>query len=1134
MKDFKSQVINTPGVIRRVSELFHGNPNLIEGFNTFLPNGYRIELSAEPNTITVTTPQGKENLRTNRQLPPPTVHPSLPPRDHQTHTAVSVLGNMTGSGPHAREAPVHDAIQFLNKIKHRFCNDEDIHIYKKFLDILQQIYHENQARGPHILQQVQLLFKDAPDLLAEFQDFLPGSGLGPLHPVAPSPTWLSPNAQTNDAANWSGRSAAPKRTKKRPLEKEVTPVTAAPTKPPAVKNKRAKHHHKADNDSLYGDSPAVRSPAMPPPPPPVIIPPYPNGNFPANFLPGQVYPPNGFPPGGNLPNRDKDQRHDSPGPSMYDQFLRLLSLFSKDIISPRALIDQVEVIFADAEDLVADFKDLLLVAAGGELIGPPGSLRMQASEALLSRPADDSGGPSYRKLPQSEIHLACSGRDEHCRSLLNDGWISHPAWASEEYGFQGHKKNSFEDALHKSEEERHEYQVYIEGIRRTIALLDPLAARIEEMSPDERASFQIDALGGDYFGMQDFFGGSARGVYVRTLRKLYGSATAEIIQGLKENPCVAIPVVLARLKSKDEEWRKAQREWSRTWKEVDAKNFYKAIDHQGVNFKQTDKKAITVKSFIGDVETRRKSMIEGRRTHIVEGHAHKQPAFNIPSSAYMFTLGSVGFQIEYLFDDMCVLCDAMRLVYTYLDHTQTQYSAAERKAIEDFLRTFVPVFCGLNAAEFNFACDPLQQYDLASTGPADDVTVNGDGPGTSRPNVGQEAGTSSKSRAADSGVVPSDLRQKLLRAMIERSDSLHERATASHTQSKRSSRKASATARDVALDGMPEVDVWINEPSADSSLQDNIAFTEDDEDRPFFCNTTFYTLLRLLQLLYVRLHESKETGKTLARAHYSSLLANPVAVKLGLDDPNGPPALLQQTAARPEDTNVLYMYLLDACTKVFENELDQPTFEEHMRWFFGHKAYRLFTFDKLIAALVKQVQTVLSDLRCHELWSLLQIAALTIQDIIRYRREAERYVSSDEHLYRIVWSRKAQTLQIQLMGGEDPSVDAINIYARWREYVNSYVTRHRTEWLPSAAAHSSNSFLFHCSCLDRPEHEENDGRVEVHDGMSVRVSLPRYRLMYAAGAEDVLVRRRPRQEEQMLQVRAAARMDERERCRLLV
>lgn len=47
-------------MINRVSELFAGHPNLIQGFNTFLPPGYRIECGGnnDPNTIRVTTPMG--------------------------------------------------------------------------------------------------------------------------------------------------------------------------------------------------------------------------------------------------------------------------------------------------------------------------------------------------------------------------------------------------------------------------------------------------------------------------------------------------------------------------------------------------------------------------------------------------------------------------------------------------------------------------------------------------------------------------------------------------------------------------------------------------------------------------------------------------------------------------------------------------------------------------------------------------------------------------------------------------------------------------------------------------------------------------------------------------------------------
>lgn len=47
--------IDTPGVIGRVSQLFKGHPDLIMGFNTFLPPGYKIEVQTN-DLVNVTTP----------------------------------------------------------------------------------------------------------------------------------------------------------------------------------------------------------------------------------------------------------------------------------------------------------------------------------------------------------------------------------------------------------------------------------------------------------------------------------------------------------------------------------------------------------------------------------------------------------------------------------------------------------------------------------------------------------------------------------------------------------------------------------------------------------------------------------------------------------------------------------------------------------------------------------------------------------------------------------------------------------------------------------------------------------------------------------------------------------------------
>lgn len=71
--------IDTPGVISRVSNLFKGHTDLIEGFNTFLPPGYKIEVQANdhvhvtaPNSTTSTNISQPSSNVNNVPLPPTT------------------------------------------------------------------------------------------------------------------------------------------------------------------------------------------------------------------------------------------------------------------------------------------------------------------------------------------------------------------------------------------------------------------------------------------------------------------------------------------------------------------------------------------------------------------------------------------------------------------------------------------------------------------------------------------------------------------------------------------------------------------------------------------------------------------------------------------------------------------------------------------------------------------------------------------------------------------------------------------------------------------------------------------------------------------------------------------------------
>lgn len=87
MKEFKSQSIDTPGVIQRVSTLFCGHPELIVGFNTFLPPGYKIEIQAN-DQVNVSMPNSTSVVL----MAGPIGHPNAAP--------VSGSTLVTGPGAH--------------------------------------------------------------------------------------------------------------------------------------------------------------------------------------------------------------------------------------------------------------------------------------------------------------------------------------------------------------------------------------------------------------------------------------------------------------------------------------------------------------------------------------------------------------------------------------------------------------------------------------------------------------------------------------------------------------------------------------------------------------------------------------------------------------------------------------------------------------------------------------------------------------------------------------------------------------------------------------------------------------------------------------------------------------------------
>lgn len=144
---------------------------------------------------------------------------------------------------------------------------------------------------------------------------------------------------------------------------------------------------------------------------------------------------------------------------------------------------------------------------------------------------------------------SCSGRDETCNAVLNDRWVSHPTWASEDSGFIAHKKNTHEEGLHRIEEERHDYDIYTAINARVIQFLEPFAQQVHVMTPEQRSNFRLHAAKE----------GNVTAILKKCLTKIYGRENAQpVIDDLEEAPANVIPVVLSRCRQIGEHWKQCQ------------------------------------------------------------------------------------------------------------------------------------------------------------------------------------------------------------------------------------------------------------------------------------------------------------------------------------------------------------------------------------------------------------------------------------------------------------------------------------------------------------------------------------------------------------------------------------------------
>ncbi|KAF2754287.1 hypothetical protein EJ05DRAFT_155185 [Pseudovirgaria hyperparasitica] len=1187
MKDFKSGAIDTPGVIDRVSTLFSGNPALIQGFNTFLPPGYRIECGTgdDPNTIRVTTPmgttvsalgvhplsqsvtngitstpsdqqfyeqsnrdggnnwqqsvpQGSDVFGPGRSGPygpqpgqPASMSPEIqrahpesaaqvearqleqrspegmqsPPGGAAAHLHGQSINGIASAAPSGagstaeKRGPVefNHAISYVNKIKNRFATQPDI--YKQFLEIL-QTYQRESKPIQDVYAQVTTLFGGAPDLLEDFKQFLPDSTTGAQQRAALAARQTAEDvAQTSNIRSDATYIAHTQQLQQTPRPEQggrLPPIgNFAPTPakdsnkrkrgdrqgpvagqaaipPPALEvahssrggyppgAKRTKQHHTM-NKSTVPEGPPVSptlTPALPEPIPPT-------SSTAATH--------------DELAFFDRAKKFIGNKNNM-NEFLKLCNLFSQDLISSELLIQRAHSFLGGNPELMTYFKHFMGYDP------KPETLEARAIQSFSSKVSLSNCrglGPSYRLLPKRDRMRVCSGRDDLCRSVLNDEWASHPTWASEDSGFIAHRKNQHEEGLHRIEEERHDYDFNIEACLRTVQQLEPIAQQLYQMLPEDRLNFVLPK------GL----GGQSEAIYKRVILKVYGREKGRLVlDSLFDSPYKVVPVVLGRLKSKLEEWKAAQREWEKVWREQTQRIFWKSLDHQSIGAKQADKRQFQTKTLQTEIQVKHE---EQKRQREVQ-------KLYVPQ-----------WQFEYAFDDIDVLYDAARLVLVQVENNQS----SDHPRLLNFMKEFIPMFFGLDVATFD------ERIRISPNGSPGEEDL--DDEMTSPDDVSSR---SARGKGKN---------QNLLRGVLDKG-----RASTRHREDSNAS-GSRATTPDIGSNIDDEMTGVADSPSGEPAeerplnkwLEHPTLGNENDiaPDEPFqrdtynmYANLPIYCFFRMLVILYERLVNLKRVENEVHDQVVNAKSEKP-ATDFKLID-KLPSDFFGDTSFNAN----YYQQVLGMFEEVVKGDMDMIHVEETLRRFYLQNGWQLYSVDKLLSSLGRFAVAVLTSDTKDKSWDIYQLfkkdrqrRETTHKDEINYRRQVEKY-AKDGDVYRICFvsidlaisksfsnaclqKQNEMKATVQIFKKDDLTFDQRNYTAeqRWRYYISTFTNVDPTEGMENTRL--SKVFLAHG--LDDNESDASNSSLKSsyitsNDVMTIRIAVHSYKMIFEPKTEEYLVK----------------------------
>ncbi|MBE3049050.1 hypothetical protein IMZ48_42435, partial [Candidatus Bathyarchaeota archaeon] len=403
----------------------------------------------------------------------------------------------------------------------------------------------------------------------------------------------------------------------------------------------------------------------------------------------------------------------------------------------------------------------------------------------------------------------------------------------------------------------------------------------------------------------------------------------DVVNDLFSHPFSVLPILLARMKQKDEEWRFSQREWSKVWHTQTEHMHLKSLDHMGILAKQADKRQLSAKHLVDVIKTKHE---EQRRERSLKGTAPRH-------------------QFQWSFSDKDVALDLLRLMCLYAIHN-SQHSNSEKERIWDFFVDFIPAFFDLDEDKVQ---ERIPKFQLDSGDEdADEPTPLELTNGRSRRNgkrgdllrgvLDPGRGTNNnKSRASKEDRSPGS-KETTPDATSGNDEETPDASNDPAPSDGSTERWMPTIPKPIVIKSQEDGDL----PPADKELKADGYF-----QRPwynFFANQTIYTFFSIFHVLYERLREVKESEKSMTESILRVHRPRP-ATDIGLSEP---PNLYFEATDTPETYWPKTMELIE---EYIVGDVDEARFQEVMRHFYLQAGWKLYMITDLIRTLCRLALT---------------------------------------------------------------------------------------------------------------------------------------------------------------------------------